>query len=157
MSASALLCGAWLAVAPEATAQDPRTAAGVAAASAAFDRAFNSGDMVTLETLLTEQTVMVVHGAHLIGRAEVVQANRELREERPGVSMESRPESIQLGPVGWSVASERGQWIERWTQDGEPVELRGTYHAVWRFREGLWAREALVLTPVSCQGPYCSG
>ena len=77
--------------------------------------------------------------------------------ERPGLHMIHMPESIEVGPDSWAIASERGAWIETWLQDGEPVTLEGTYLTLWRREEGRWKVAAELLIALSCVGPYCSG
>jgi hypothetical protein len=41
----------------------------------------------------------------------------------------------------WDVASERGEWIERWTQKDDPTELRGSYLDLWKREKGQWRED----------------
>jgi hypothetical protein len=52
----------------------------------------------------------------------------------------------------WNVAAERGRWRETWTQQGSPVDLRGSYLAMWKRIGGKWPLDAWLLVPQSCQG-----
>ena len=106
---------------PESTTAQESLVQQVAMASAAFDVAFAAGDFETQESLLTEESVVLSAGGKWMSREDVLAVRRSLLERRPGITFVTVPDSIQVGPDAWGVASERGTWIERWVQDGEQV------------------------------------
>jgi hypothetical protein len=56
----------------------------------------------------------------------------------------------------WSVASERGEWIGRWTEPDGKLETGGTYQAQWRKIDGRWLIQAELYVPTGCRGSkYC--
>jgi ketosteroid isomerase-like protein len=57
----------------------------------------------------------------------------------------------------WGVASERGEWIGRWTEPDGKVEISGTYLAQWRKIDGRWLIQAELYVPTRCSGStYCA-
>ena len=57
----------------------------------------------------------------------------------------------------WAVASERGEWIGRWTEPDGKVEIGGTYLAQWRKVDGRWLIQSELYVPTHCKGSkYCS-
>jgi hypothetical protein len=74
-----------------------------------------------------------------------------------------RPDTIYVRtPVAvevfapWSVASERGEWIGRWTEPDGKLEIGGTYQAQWRKIDGRWLIQAELYVPTQCRGArYC--
>lgn len=56
----------------------------------------------------------------------------------------------------WDVASEQGDWIERWTEKDGVTELRGTYLTMWK-RDGVrWREYSETIVPETCTGSsYC--
>ena len=127
----------------------------VALASARFDSAFAAGDFETQAALLADEAVVMSAGGTTIGREGILARYRALMERRPGVTLATLPDTIEIGPEGWNVASERGTWIERWMEDGEQVDLRGSYQAMWRLVDGRWLLSAVLRVPIRCVGPYC--
>lgn len=56
----------------------------------------------------------------------------------------------------WGMASEHGNWVGRWTEGEEDIEISGSYYAKWQNTEGVWFIRAEVYTPLSCKGEsYC--
>ena len=56
----------------------------------------------------------------------------------------------------WAVASERGEWIGRWTEPDGKVEIGGTYLAQWRKIDGRWLIQSELYVPTRCKGSrYC--
>ena len=57
----------------------------------------------------------------------------------------------------WAVASERGEWVGRWTEADGPLEIRGTYLAQWRKVKGRWLIQSELYVPTQCKGgKYCA-
>lgn len=127
----------------------------IARSSARFDSAFATGDFKTQAVLLSEESVVMSAGVTATGRAAILELHRDLLARRPGITLVTQPDSIEVGPEGWNVASEQGFWIERWIEDGQQVEIRGRYQAMWRRDDDKWLRAALLLVPIKCSGPYC--
>lgn len=99
----------------------------ISRASARFALAFAKGDYTTLAALLTDASVVMSAGVTATGRPEILTLHRSLLERRPGITLVTEAESIEMGPAGWNVASERAVWIGRWIEDEEQVDLRGSY------------------------------
>jgi hypothetical protein len=55
----------------------------------------------------------------------------------------------------WDLASEQGEWIERWTEKGGVTELRGTYLAMWKRDGGKWREYSETIVPETCSGSSC--
>lgn len=120
-----------------------------------FHAAFRQSDADRLESLVTDDMLLVTAGGIGESASDFLDGTRELRVERPDMTIDLRSASIAVGPVAWNVASEQGTWIERWTQDGDGVVLQGHYQAMWRYVDGAWRLSALMLVPTECTGPYC--
>lgn len=87
------------------------------------------------------------------GNGDKFQGRKALRERfeehfrgRPDLVFVRTPEKIEVSQAA-PLASERGEWVGRWTEAGRTVELRGVYQAMWRQRGGQWriAAELFVL------------
>ena len=85
-------------------------------------------------------------------------ANRDrLAEEfngKPDVVYIRNTETIEVFK-DWGMASEYGNWIGRWTEEGIKVELTGRYFAKWHFVGGRWLIRAEIFVPLTCSGPSC--
>lgn len=65
------------------------------------------------------------------------------------------PAEIKVMP-GWEMASEYGNWIGRWKDGDDKIEIGGNYFAKWHKVDGRWLLRAEVFVPLHCQGgPYC--
>lgn len=73
---------------------------------------------------------------------------------KPDVIYVRTPETIQVFSK-WNMASESGTWVGRWTDQGEPCELSGSYFAKWHKVNGRWLIRAEVFVPLSCSGKFC--
>ncbi len=85
--------------------------------------------------------------------------NRERMESefgsKPDVLYVRTPQSVQVFDA-WNMASESGTWTGSWTENGEKVELTGTYLAKWHKVDGAWLIRAEVFVPLTCSGgAYC--
>ena len=77
---------------------------------------------------------------------------------------ETRPDTIYVRTPGtidvyspWNVASERGEWVGRWTEPDGKLEIGGTYLAQWRRSQRAWLIQAELYVPTHCRGSkYCS-
>jgi Domain of unknown function (DUF4440) len=56
----------------------------------------------------------------------------------------------------WGMASEYGNWVGRWHEGDENIEISGNYYAKWQNEGGVWLIKAEVYTPLVCKGElYC--
>lgn len=70
---------------------------------------------------------------------------------KPDIIYIRTPDNIQIFEK-WKMAAETGHWVGRWTEKGEPVELKGTYFAKWHNEDGQWRIRAEVFVPLECEG-----
>jgi hypothetical protein len=74
---------------------------------------------------------------------------------RPDLLFQARPTRIRV-LADHGLASELGEWVERWREPSGLTELRGTYFALWRRQSNRWLIEGEVNVPESCTGSdYC--
>ena len=85
-------------------------------------------------------------------------------QERMAQQFQRRPDTIYVRTpsivevfAAWAVASERGDWIGRWTEPDGKVEIGGTYLAQWRKINDRWLIQSELYVPTRCKGSkYCS-
>ena len=145
-----------LALCQSAIAQQPSAKGAVIDASKQFDKAFDSADFNLLADIFTHDVVMTSGGGQWRSRENLLEFIKGLHERRPGITLNTIPELVEVGPKDWGVVSERGRWIERWRDNGELNELTGSYLAMWRHVDGKWRLAVLTIIPVQCSGPYCA-
>lgn len=85
--------------------------------------------------------------------------NRERMESefssKPDVLYVRTPQTVQVFEA-WGMASENGTWVGSWTENGQKIELTGTYMAKWHKLDGSWLIRAEVFVPLTCSGgAYC--
>jgi ketosteroid isomerase-like protein len=74
---------------------------------------------------------------------------------RPDTIYVRTPSAVDVF-TAWDVASERGDWVGRWTEPDGPLEIGGTYQAQWRRVDGTWRIQAELFVPTYCRGgAYC--
>jgi ketosteroid isomerase-like protein len=94
--------------------------------------------------------------AHANGWAANGSRMSEQFKRRPDTNYVRTPTSIEVF-APWAVASERGEWVGRWTDPDGPLEIRGTYLALWRKIKGRWLIQSELYVPTQCRGgKYCS-
>jgi ketosteroid isomerase-like protein len=77
-------------------------------------------------------------------------------KRRPDTNYVRTPAAIDVF-APWAVASERGEWVGRWTDPDGPIEIRGTYLAQWRKVKGRWLIQSELYVPTQCKGgKYCA-
>ena len=110
--------------------------AAIAAAGAAFSRAYVAGDSATIRQLYTEDSLLLPPGALIEGRDRVV------RYFGPGPRRENVSHSMtsERLEISGDMAVDVGTWNNRWRIDGGPVqEVSDRYMLVWRKGEdGRW-------------------
>lgn len=89
---------------------------------------------------------------------------RQANQQRMAEQFKNRPDTIWVRTPAtievyspWNVASERGEWVGRWTEPDGKLEIGGTYLAQWRKVNGQWLIQAELYVPTQCRGStYCT-
>ena len=100
---------------------------------------------------------------HVVSSTSTQTAGMQANQQRMGRQFEMRPDTVYVRTprtvdvfTAWSVASERGEWIGRWTEPDGKLEIGGTYQAQWRKIDGRWLIQAELYVPTHCRGSkYC--
>ena len=101
---------------------------------------------------------------HITTSTSAQASGRAPNQERMAQQFQRRPDTIYVRTpstvevfADWAVASERGEWIGRWTEPDGKVEISGTYLAQWRKIDGRWLIQSELYVPTRCKGSkYCS-
>jgi ketosteroid isomerase-like protein len=86
-----------------------------------------------------------------------------INQDRMTQQFQRRPDTIYVRTPAtidvfaeWAVASERGEWVGRWTEPDGKLEIGGTYLAQWRKIDGRWLIQSELYVPTRCTGSkYC--
>ena len=100
---------------------------------------------------------------HVVSSTSAQTAGSQANQQRMARQFEMRPDTVYVRTprtidvfTSWSVASERGEWIGRWTEPDGKLEIGGTYQAQWRRVDGRWLIQAELYVPTHCRGSkYC--
>lgn len=100
---------------------------------------------------------------HVVSSTSAQTAGSTANQQRMARQFEMRPDTVYVRTprtidvfAPWSVASERGEWIGRWTEPDGKLEISGTYQAQWRKIDGRWLIQAELYVPAHCRGSkYC--
>lgn len=93
--------------------------------------------------------------AHAMGRTPNQERMAQQFERRSDTIYVRTPSTIDVF-ADWNVASERGNWVGRWTEPDGRVEIGGTYLAQWRKVDGRWLIQSELYVPTHCTGSkYC--
>ena len=100
---------------------------------------------------------------HVVTSTSAQGAGTQVNQQRMAQQFDRRPDTIYLRTptavsvfAPWDVASERGEWIGRWTEPDGRLEIGGTYQAQWRKVDGRWLIQAELFVPSHCRGSkYC--
>lgn len=121
----------------------------------AFNQLVAYRKMADLGALVTDDVQTITPGKVVSGRKNLVRGYEAQVEKRPDLLSVFTTERVERNPR-WKFAAESGHWSESWQQDGESIEIRGSYHALWKFKDGRWRIQSQIVTPVSCTGArYC--
>ena len=89
------------------------------------------------------------------GRATNADRMAQQFQRRPDTIYVRTPSTIEVF-AEWAVASERGEWVGRWTEPDGKLEISGTYLAQWRKASGQWLIQSELYVPTKCRGSkYC--
>ena len=154
MALSSLLVISALCSASMAQVPDPQEAA-IRAARDKWNSALAKRDVTVIRELLSESFHGVGGIGHIPSRDALLALATERFAERPDLFYENRPTRIRV-VADFGLASEYGEWLERWKEPTGLTEMRGTYYVLWRRVEGRWVIEGVVEMPESCIGSdYC--
>ena len=101
---------------------------------------------------------------HITTSTSAQAGGRAPNQARMAQQFQRRPDTIYVRTPSivnvfseWSVASERGEWVGRWTEPDGKVEISGTYLAQWRKIDGRWLIQSELYVPTTCKGSkYCT-
>jgi len=120
-----------------------------------IDIAFQRHDAKQLATLVTSDFHDTGPSFHTDGSDTKERFDASLFARRPDVTLTHQPNRIVVNER-WDVASEQGEWIERWTEKDGVTELRGVYLTMWKRDHGLWRASSETIVPETCTGSsYC--
>lgn len=126
---------------PSAPVKSPSSATEVAAIAKlrADSNAAIAAHDVTRVVSFVEEDFQITTGAGvaLSGRKAMATRFAEQFTKFPDTVYVRTPELIEISMAS-PLASERGRWVGRWTENGKQLEFHGTYQAMWRLTEGHW-------------------
>ena len=101
---------------------------------------------------------------HITTSTSAQATGRTPNQERMAQQFQRRPDTIYVRTPStvdvfsnWAVASERGEWVGRWSEPDGKLEIGGTYLAQWRKVDGRWLIQSELYVPTRCAGSkYCS-
>ena len=146
---AAVFCVAAVQLAEQGTDEPIRTARD------RWNRAVEKRDTAAFRSLLTDTYHLTSGSGQISGADAAVAAAGRLFAQRPDVVFEARPTRIRV-VADHGLASEYGEWVERWREPSGLTELRGTYYALWRRQKDRWLLDGEVNVPEACSGSdYC--
>jgi ketosteroid isomerase-like protein len=120
-----------------------------------IDDAFQRRDARQLATLVTSDCHFTAPSVHTDGADALERSDTSLFAKRPDVIMTHHANRVVVNE-DWDLASEQGDWIERWTYKDGVTELRGTFLTMWKRDSGHWREYSETIVPESCTGSsYC--
>jgi ketosteroid isomerase-like protein len=120
-----------------------------------IDKAFQRHDAKQLAALVSADCRFTAPTVHLDDSEALERFQASLFTRRPDVTFTHHPNRIVVNEA-WDLASEQGEWIERWTEKDSATELRGTYLTMWKRDSGHWREYSETIVPESCTGSsYC--
>jgi len=121
-----------------------------------IDGAFQHHDAKRLATLFSSDCHFTAPSSHIDGSEVLERFDAALFMKRPDVTLSHAVNRIVVNE-NWGLASEQGEWTERWTDKDGITELRGSYMAMWkRDDRGQWLEYSEIIVPETCSGSsYC--
>jgi ketosteroid isomerase-like protein len=108
-----------------------------------------------LAALVTDDVQLITPSGVVSGKKNLARSYAGLLQKRPDLVQIFTPERVERNPK-WKFAAERGHWSESWQEQGEDTELRGSYYALWKLKDGQWRLYSQTVMPLSCTGArYC--
>jgi uncharacterized protein (TIGR02246 family) len=122
-----------------------------------IDRAFQRHDAKQLTTLVSSDCHFTTLAVHIDGSDALERSHASLFRRRPDVIFTHQSNRVVVNE-DWDVASEQGDWMERWTEKDGVTELRGVYLTMWKREGGQWREYSETIVPETCTGSsYCRG
>src|ERR1700730_5724144 len=90
------------------------------------DKAFQHHDAKQLAALVSSDCRFTAPTVHIDGSDDLERFYASLFTRRPDVTLTHHPNRVVVNE-NWDVASEQGDWTERWTDKDGGTDLRGTY------------------------------
>jgi uncharacterized protein (TIGR02246 family) len=120
-----------------------------------IDRAFQGHDAKKLAALVSPDCRFTAPSVHLDGSDALERFQASLFTRRPDVTFTHHADRIVVNE-NWDLASEQGEWTERWTEKDGITELRGIYLTMWKRDGGHWREYSETIVPEGCTGSsYC--
>jgi uncharacterized protein (TIGR02246 family) len=120
-----------------------------------LDKTFAQHDATKLSALFTTDCHFTAPKVHTDGSDALERFHKSLFERRPDVILTHDASRVDVNE-SWDVASEQGEWIERWSEKDGTIELRGTYLTMWKRDNGRWLEFSEIIVPQTCSGgSYC--
>ena len=108
-----------------------------------------------LAAITTDDVQLITPSRVVSGRKNLVRSYESLLQKRPDLVQIFTPDRVERN-AKWKFAAERGRWLESWQEQGEDTEVRGSYYALWKLKDGRWRLRSQIVTPLSCKGArYC--
>jgi len=129
--------------------------AAILAERAAWNRGMAARDTAAYRAPWAAGIQFTTGGGQVVGRDSLASSTAALLQSRPDLFLELRPARVTVN-AAWGLASEEGEWVERWREPSGMTELRGPYFSLWRHENGHWRIAAEILHPATCTGSdYC--
>ena len=145
----------WPRHAAAAAAPAPAGDGDIAALRQKFNQLVAYRHWADLAGIVAEDVDMIAPSGVIDGRKNLARSYENLVSGRPDLVQIFTPDRIERNSR-WKFAAERGHWSESWQEQGEAVEVKGSYYAQWKLRNGRWRLQSQIVTPVSCKGAhYC--
>lgn len=120
-----------------------------------FDQTFAYRRMGELAAMVTDDFQLTTPSRVTTGKKNLVRYHEAQVQKHPDIVLAFTTERVERNPR-WKFAAESGHWSESWQEDGESVEIHGSYYALWKFKDGRWRLQSQMMAPVSCTGPkFC--
>jgi len=133
----------------------PSSASHIRSARQQIDDAFQRHAARQLATLVTADCHFTAPSVHTDGPEALERFYTSLFAKRPDVTLTHHVNRIAVNE-NWDLASEHGDWIERWTDKDGLTELRGIYLTMWKRDGRYWREYSETVVPETCTGSsYC--
>ncbi len=116
----------------------PTASAAITQLRAESNAAIAAHDVTRIVSFVEEDfQITTGAGVALSGRKAMAARFTEQFTKFPDTIYVRTPELIEISTTA-PLASERGRWVGRWTENGKQLEFHGTYLAMWRLTDGHW-------------------
>jgi ketosteroid isomerase-like protein len=123
----------------------------------AFNLAIADHDISKMEEYCDQDIIVITsRNSKFLGKDQYAAGLNQEFKLKYDVAYTRTPESIKVFPT-WEMAAESGSWVGKWKNGNEAIEIKGTYYAKWKKKNGQWFITAEVFTPLNCTGnSYCT-